>query len=386
MKHIAFLTLSLSRGGAERVIASMCNEYLVDRYQITLITCMNRPLEYELDSRIRIHTLDAQPDQAKQNMAVRFLRRRTRLREILGEVSPDILLCFLPEPNMLACSLKLPKGFRNSLRFPVIISVRNDPVREYRSKVRYYMMKILYPKADGYVFQTGDAKKYFDFSTHIREKGVVIPNPLSRSFTNGDKSQNREKRIVSVGSLSRQKNQRYLIEAFGQIHESFPDYVLEVYGEGSLKEELQTLVKEKHLDGAVLLKGSVPNVKEQIRNASLFVMASDYEGMPNALMEAMAVGLPVISTDCPCGGPKFLIQDGINGRLVPVCRKETKEQAASRPQEELPESDLLVEAMKQLLSDRELAEHMADEAMKVREKLHPDVINKEWDHYITTYL
>ena len=404
MKHIAFLTLSMSRGGAERVIASMCNEYLVDRYRITIITCMKRPLEYDLDSRIQVKTLDDAETEAKQNMAVRFLRRRTKLSKILGEITPDILLCFLPEPNMIACSLKLSKGFRNSLRFPVIISVRNDPVREYKSKVRHLMMTTLYPKADGYVFQTDDAKRYFDFSTHIKETATVIPNPLSRNFITGDKATERDKRVVSVGSLSRQKNQRFLIEAFAQVHKDFPDYTLEIFGEGSLREELQTLIHDKNLDNVVTLKGSVPNVKDQIRTASIFVMTSDYEGMPNALMEAMAIGLPVISTDCPCGGPKFLIEDGVNGKLVPtmqneyVCNdcgkgekhinKEVQENIENQ-QDDLNhlnrEVSTLVDAMEQLIKDRKLAESMATEAMKVRQKLHPDIINQEWERYINIF-
>lgn len=369
MKHIAFLTLSMCKGGAERVIANMCNEYLVHRYRVTIITCMNRPLEYELHEKIQVIAVDNNAEEAKQNMAARFLRRRSRLGKILGELSPDILLCFLPEPNMLACSLKRPWRLRNSLRFPVIISVRNDPVREYKSRVRYLMMRALYPRADGYVFQTQGAMDYFSFSKHMTDTACVIPNPLSRAFLNYPRAGKRVKKIVSVGSLSRQKNQRLLIDAFAEIHEKYPEYVLEICGEGMLRKELQSYLNEKGLSCRVSLTGQVDTIAEQIYDASLFVMSSDYEGMPNALIEAMALGLPCISTDCPCGGPRFLIKDKVNGRLVPVGDVEK-----------------LSAAMEELLSSPVQAEQMGEQARKIQERLHPDVINKTWDDYIRKYL
>lgn len=369
MKHIAFLTLSMSKGGAERVIANMCNEYLVHHYQVTIITCMKRPLEYDLHEKIQVVTVDQNTEEAKQNMAVRFLRRRDRLRKILGEISPDILLCFLPEPNMLACSLRRPWSLRNSLCFPVIISVRNDPVREYKSKIRQIMMRALYPKADGYVFQTQDAMNYFEFNKHIIENGCVIPNPLSRAFIGFKKAEQRTQKIVSVGSLSRQKNHRLLIDAFAKIQDKYPGYIMEICGDGSLRKELQTYINEKGLSRKISLIGQVDDIPEQIHDVSLFVMSSDYEGMPNALIEAMALGLPVISTDCPCGGPRFLIEDGVNGRLVPV-----------------GDVDSLSMAMDEVLSDSVAACRMGEAAMEVQQKLHPDAINQKWEQFILKFL
>lgn len=371
MKHIAFLTLSMSKGGAERVIANMCNEYLISRYKVTIITCLKRPAEYRLDERIQLITVDDTPEQSKQNMAVRFLRRRKRLHKILGDISPDILLCFLPEPNMLGCSLKASFGLRNSLRFPVVISVRNDPVREYRSFARQKMMRWLYPLADGYVFQTKDAKEYFSFNQHIYQESCVIPNPLSRAFLKEGRIEwkDRCKKIVNVGSLSKQKNHKLLIDAYIKIQKEFPGFVMEICGEGSLRKELQEYINEHEMGRKISLTGNVDNIREQIEDTRLFVMSSDYEGMPNALIEAMAVGLPVISTDCPCGGPKFLIEDGVNGRLVPV-----------------NDVNALSEAMRQMLKNEVFADECGQKAMEVQKILHPDVINKAWDDYINKFL
>lgn len=369
MKHIAFLTLSMSKGGAERVIANLCNEYLVHHYHITIITCMNRPLDYELEDTIQVITVDENVEEAKQNMAVRFLRRRGRLRKILGELSPDILLCFLPEPNMLACSLKRSWCLRNSLRFPIIISVRNDPVREYKGKIRYLMMRLLYPKADGYVFQTKDAMAYFDFNKHIRETACIIPNPLSRAFIGVQKADRRDKRIVSVGSLSKQKNQKLLVDAFGKIYQKYPAYKLEIYGEGSLREELQRYIDEKGLRSQIIMPGQSHEIVEKINSAALFVLSSDYEGMPNALLEAMALGLPCISTDCPCGGPRFLIEDSVNGRLVPV-----------------GDAEALSNAMDEMLSDAFRAEQMGIQAKKIQDKLQPDKIYQMWETYLNRFI
>lgn len=361
VKHIAFLALTMTRGGAERVIANLCNDYLVKHYKVSIITCMNKPLGYSLDSRIEYTCIEKTSDIHYSNIMQKFVKRRALLKRELERIHPDVLLCFLPEPNFLALSLK--KHFR----FPMIISVRNDPNREYKNLVYQAIMRYLYPKADGYVFQTHQAKDYFSFAKKIANKAKIIPNPLGNEFLEVEQisEKDRKKVIANVGKLSGQKNQKVLIDAFARIEKAFPDYILNIYGEGKLRQELQSQIEVLGMSQKVFLKGNVPNVSKEIQDASLFVLSSDYEGMPNALMEALALGIPCVSTDCPCGGPEFLMKNKENGVLVPVGDVER-----------------LAEAMSELLQDREKAGGYGIEAMKIAELLHPDVIHKQWEDYI----
>lgn len=365
MKHIVFLALTLTRGGAERVIANLCNEALSEKYRVSIITCMNRPVGYELNPGIEHICIEETSDIHYKNLGERFLKRRRRLKKVLEECKPDVLLCFLPEPNFLALSLK--KYFS----FPMIISVRNDPVREYKNPIYQFIMRVLYPKADGYVFQTKQAMEYFSFSKHIMEKGCVIPNPLGRIFVDYPciEEKKRTKKIVNVGKFSGQKNQTLLIRAFAKIADCFPEYILTIYGEGDKRKELEELISELNLEKRVELPGNVSGLTEKIKDAALFVLSSDYEGMPNALMEAMAMGIPCISTDCPCGGPDFLISSGENGLLVPV-----------------GDMDGLADAMTKMLEDRELADCMGQKAMDITKQLNPDLIHASWEKFILQYL
>jgi len=179
----------------------------------------------------------------------------------------------------------------------------------------------------------------------------------------------RRKIIVNVGKLSSQKNQTFLVQAFAKIADKFLEYQLHIYGEGDKRSELEALSQELDLQDRVILKGNVSGLAKQIEDAALFVLSSDYEGMPNALMEAMAMGIPSISTDCPCGGPDFLIQNGENGVLVPV-----------------GDVECLANTMEKLLQDREMADMLGCNAVKIADVLHPDVVHENWKHYIEQFL
>ena len=224
-------------------------------------------------------------------------------------------------------------------------------------------MKRLYKKADKIVFQTNDAMNYF--SEDIRKKGIIIPNPLNPIFLNSYYEGKRKKTIVSVGRLEEQKNQLMLIRAFSKISKEFNEYNLKIYGEGTLRSKLQNEIDRLELNEKVKLCGISNNIKEDIKDASLFIITSNYEGMPNALMEAMALGLPVISTDCPCGGPKFLIENKKNGILIPV-----------------GDEKVLIESIRMILNNNKFAIQIGKNALEIGEKLSPNIINQKWNDLI----
>lgn len=188
---------------------------------------------------------------------------------------------------------------------------------------------------------------------------------MNPNFLNSYYDGIRKNTIVSVGRLEEQKNQLMLIRAFSKITKEFSTYNLKIYGEGTLKDQLQREIDKLNLNEKVELCGVSNNIKEDIKDVSLFIMTSNYEGMPNALMEAMALGLPVISTDCPCGGPKFLIENETNGILIPVGDENT-----------------LVIKIKMLLSNKEFAMKIGKNARKIGKSLSPNIINKKWNDLI----
>lgn len=367
MKKVAFITLSMTKGGAERVIANMCNDYLSKKYDVTIISFMRAPVEYRINEEIDIIFLDDEEKQKEQGMVTRFLRRRKALKKELLKLTPDFIISFLPEPNFISLSL------RRKLKVPVIISVRNDPVREYAGKVRQLLMKHYYKFADGYVFQTDQAKEYFSFSKHIYNNSVVIPNPLDKSFVcmENDRTEVKnngmgKKTVMNVGRLERQKDQTTLIEAFSKCYKKCPDWELKIYGEGSLHDDLTLKIKEAGLEENVFLCGNVDDIRGKMKEADLFVLSSLYEGMPNALMEAMAMELPVISTDCPCGGPNMLTNGGERGILVPVSDVET-----------------LADKMMWIMEHPRDAEELGKRAGKIKEELSPEMIYKKWEEMIS---
>lgn len=195
----------------------------------------------------------------------------------------------------------------------ILLSERCDPSsRKFLSRV---LKQIQYRFADKYVFQTPEASKCY--GNRVYHKSVVIPNPIIDKVPEPI-VENLRKEVVTAGRLSEEKNQKMLISAFSKFHQIHPEYKLVIYGSGPLKDNLYSLIEELKLQDTVSIISGKTNISELINGAELFVLPSNTEGMPNALIEAMSVGLLCITTDCPIYGPRMLVQQGINGYLVPV--------------------------------------------------------------------
>ena len=186
------------------------------------------------------------------------------------------------------------------------------------------------------------------------------PQFLNKRYTG-----NREDKIVTVGRLDENKNQAMLIHAFAKIVSEFPTMRLIIYGEGRNRPQLEQLVAEKGLQDRIELPGSITDVADHIANAKIFTLTSNTEGMPNSVIEAMALGLPVISTDCPCGGPAALIENEVNGILVPV-----------------GDAYALSDAFRKILSDEAFAQKLGENAARITETLEPAVVCSEWEKYL----
>lgn len=354
MKKIMFYISTLSFGGAERVMTVLANSLSADKeYEVIFVTTYIKEKEYSLNHKIRRYILDRH--KLDRNFVSKNIRYIYSLRRIIKKERPNILISFMAEPNFRAV---LANAF---LKTKVIISVRNDPYKEYPNNFLFSLAQILFQFADGCVFQTEDAKKCFN--KRVQNKSWIILNPVSECFFKVDRDEN-AKDIVSIGRLEKQKNFELLINAYSAIANECPNDNLLIYGQGSRKHSLEELIIKLGMEERIFLMGVTERVEEVFKHAKLFVMSSDFEGLPNALMEAIAAGVPVVSTNCPCGGPRMLIKNGVNGYLVPVGDEQK-----------------MIIALNRVLRRKEIAEQFTNNNLEIRESYRENHIVDKWINY-----
>lgn len=349
-----FVAPGMLFGGAERVMSILANEWGKNNVETTILVTETEAIsKYPLSDKVTIIGCHKE----KERVRIPQFTVIKKVRDVCKEWKPDVVISFY---NDLCALIALAI---TGLHIPLIYSERNDPNRTNQRQVDLVYRKIVESMADKIVFQTAGAQRCY--SKRVQEKSKVILNPLNTyGFPSHDFSCEKSE-IVSVGRLEAQKNQKLLIDAFELIASDFPEYQLTIYGEGSLRKELEVYVKAKGLQERVFLPGNQTNIQEHIKDASLFVLSSDYEGIPNALIEAMAIGLPCVSTDCSPGGARELIEDGVNGLIVP-CGDVSK----------------LSSAMRMMLSNKVYATSCGTEALKIRKKTDVKKISEDWLNYI----
>lgn len=359
MKKIVFFTNRMTKGGSERVISCLANE-LCKNYDVDIVTMTCAPSDYKLKSNVKHIALES--EKASNNHAlITNLKRFKELRRYISYNEKATYISFVTIPSYIILLL------RNMIKGKIIVAIRNDPKASHKHLYDKLLVKCLYPKADGFIFQTKEAMDYYRNICH--KKQVILPNPLDKRFdklpfTIGGGIRRHE--IVNVGRLIKQKNQKMLINAFCKILPRVPDFKLIIYGEGPLKEDLEKYICERGLKGKVLLKGAVHDLENRIYGASLFVLSSEFEGMPNALLEAMALGLPVISTDASGGGPRAIIRSGENGILVPT-----------------NDPDALADAILAVLCDQKFSEKIASNAHETVKLISSEASSEKWNQFIS---
>ena len=305
--HVAMLIGALTKGGAERVLVNLAADLTEKGHEVTMVTQYKKENEYPLPDGVKRVISDITEEEITESRIVNFGRRFRKLRMIWKTERPDVILSFIGKNNMMAI---LTSRF---LHIPVAVSVRAEPALEYYNGWMRFMARHLFASADGVILQTRQCFSFFP--EKVQKKAVILKNPINKAFFRQPYQGEREKTIVAVGRVDENKNHELLIRAFAGIAGEFPDYSLKIYGEGDQKERLQHLILELGLEKQAFMMGAVSDVAGVIERARLFVLPSNSEGAPNTLIEAMLLGLTVISTDCPCGGPAELIEDGKNGYL-----------------------------------------------------------------------
>ncbi len=339
-------------GGAERVMCELANGLSERGHEVHLITSdVPRGENYFVNDKVILKNTAVKC----KVPGIRNLVRNTALHKILKQNRYDVAVSFMTDMNVQAIMASSDTGV------PVVVSERIDP-RVLKGSLVGFLRSVIYPSSEGFVFQTDDARSFF--SKKIQDRSSVIPNPILNAMpekTDYEKTG----RIVTVGRLTKQKNYPLMLNAFAEFHKSHPDYSLEIYGKGGLLDELKALAVSLKIANSVQFMGQHSDVHDCIKDADLFIMTSDYEGMSNALAEVMVSGLSCISTDGSGGGASFLIQDKVSGILTQCGDREG-----------------LVAALNELANNQEMRQHMGNEAKKLSEKLSSKNIFTAWEEYL----
>lgn len=381
--HLVLIIHSLNPGGAERVLSRLATHWATQGHQVTLLTIapLPEPLFYPLDPRIHLKSFNHSSSSASSAPASfsqrleSFARRRNWLRSTLralgfGKVAafitfvrcmpwirhtlrtlqPDKVISFIELTNLMTLIAAW------GLKIPIIASERTHPAYYTLPKVVHMLRRWLYPKAFKVVMQTASAARYFKTLDNI----AIIPNPVPCPPRQKEGLATPVQRIVSIGRLCPFKGFDTLIHAFAKLTATFPHLQLTIYGQGPARPALEHLIATLGLCDRISLPGVTPHVYEALYNTDLFVFPSQYEGFPNALCEAMAVGLPVIAS--ACSGNIDIIRDGLDGRLFPV-----------------GDSHTLAALMRQLIENETERTQLAHQARTVCTRFHPDHIFHLWD-------
>lgn len=308
MKKILFVIPFLSGGGAERVVSIWTSELAKLGCDVHLLVFYRLDKEYPLDRKVNLHYIRERKTEY-DNLAK--WKKIIELRKKLKELKPHVVIPFISHVGLMTSIAKL------GLPLKVVQTVRNNPRLNPSKSLNRWIRNFSIFLTEKSIVQTKEQLEYFP--KWMQNKLKIFPNPIAEEFIQTEKKFNKHEiqNIIAIGRLEKQKNFQMLISAFSRVVVSNKSIKLNIYGEGSLYESLNNFIKELDLEDSIILHGRTNNTTEVLKNSDLFILSSDWEGMPNVLMEAMAVGLPCISTDCPTG-PSELIENGHNGYLIPV--------------------------------------------------------------------
>lgn len=394
MKRIVFIIGNYKNGGMAMQATNLSNEFAKHGYSVDILVtreigCIffsmvenvnvisvkeynnshNRTMhhddhekrlrEIKRIKRIRLITKYLKRIDKSLSRKVSFLRRGVELRDYFLNNKPDIVIpfgIFYLEPAISAAT---------GLNCRIIYAEKNAPEQEFPQKGSDELDYIIHllQSIDGVVVQTDNEKQFFDGAlTNIH----VINNPIKQGLPLPYTGK-RKKTIVNFCRMSTQKNLGLLIDSFARLVEEFSDFKLIIYGntveesEIEYKESLMKKVNDLGLSESVYVFPPAADVHSRVLDSAMFVSSSDYEGLSNSMIEAMAIGLPCICTDCLGGGTREVMVDGINGLIVPMNDVEA-----------------MYKAMRRFIENPRLAEQCGQNASKIREKLDVEVIAQKW--------
>lgn len=350
IERVAIVAHGAQNGGVGRVSSILANSLVSKGYKVLYIAFIYNQIDYEIDERIEYVALETK----SRNIITKFLERNIKIYRKIKEFAPQIVISFMANVTFLTAM---------ATHVSMIYTPRNDPNKLHDTTVGKIVSNFLYKRAKYIVFQTPGAKDYY--SEDIRKKGVIIGNPLDDGLPNWN-ADGHDKYVITACRLHQQKNIPLLINAFARFHESHTEFILKICGNGPMKEELEKLCANLNISDFVQFLGFRSDVHELMANAEIFALSSDFEGLSNSMLEALAIGVPVVCTDYTPGGAALYINDHVNGILTPV-----------------GDEDSFCRALNEIANDVNLQLFFSQNAIKVREELSIETICNQWESLIT---
>jgi GalNAc-alpha-(1->4)-GalNAc-alpha-(1->3)-diNAcBac-PP-undecaprenol alpha-1,4-N-acetyl-D-galactosaminyltransferase len=359
-RRLTLVVPSLALGGAERVLARMANHWAARGDAVTVITLSATTTDtYPLDPQVRRIALDLMRDSRGPIRALfnNWIRVR-RLRDAIGHSQPDTVISFTDRMNVVVLLACRPLGV------DTVVSERIDPSQQPLGRMWSWLRRRVYPRARALVVQTETVRRQME-PLMCGRPIYVIPNAVDAPTGDWPARELRQStgslQLAAIGRLAPQKGFDLLIDAFARAAEDKPNWSLCILGEGPERRRLEHQIHERGLDGRVRLCGWVPDPAAVLYNCDAFVLSSRFEGFPNALLEAMALGLPSIAVDCP-SGPAGIIRHEVDGVLVP-----------------LGDVPALTAAIRRLLLDDQLRGRLGAEAARVVDRFGSERYFARWE-------
>ncbi len=343
---IAIISPGAIGGGAERV-AQIISEYLASKgHDIMFIYMREADCSFVRRPGIKYLCIDNK----KISGLKKYLYKCKRVKKEVENFGAKAFISFvIDEVLFLTMFGKLKK----------IVSLRNDPKRMSKKLYTKIIRFFVFHFANKIIFQTPDARDYF--SKTIRKKGVIIHNPISQELPYWNKTFYKQD-IITACRLEPQKNIYMLINVFDKISKEIKNIRLVIYGEGNEREDLENYAYKIKKNKQIVFPGYSHNIHEIMSKSMIFVLTSDYEGISNSMLEALAIGIPTICTDCPVGGAKMFIKDGENGYLIKV--KDENE---------------LYKKLLKLIKNESIRINFSKESVKIRDELKLTTIGNQWE-------
>jgi len=350
-------------GGAERVAATLVNAWVARGDDVTLVVTYSGRGQcfYELDARVRLIWLADHV--AQTGIVPLFLRRLFALRRVIKRAVADVVISFLTNVNIATIIAMI------GLHRPLVACERTNPsIVNNVGLALDFLRRITYRFATRINVQSEHTVAGLKLMVPAIDCVDVIPNPLPPEIFNPVlapqlvQTDAQARQIVAMGRLSQDKQFDVLIRVFSKLVGRHPEWRLTIWGEGPTRKELEIQIKELALSSRVSLPGRTAQAWKELAAGQIFAMTSRVEGFPNVLLEAMALGLPCISFDCP-SGPADLSEGGVYASLIPMDDEQAFEAELSR-----------------LMSDEQACRNLGRQAaLSVKHRYGIDNVLKHWD-------
>lgn len=356
--NLLLVVNNLSGGGAEKVAVDLSNEFSKD-HNVKVLTLSNKKDKYVLNpsiSRVKLE-LNSKSNHLMVGL-INNVKRIISLRKVILESKPDHVITFMNRTNIRVLISLI------GTNIPVIITEHNYPKSNKMSFIWELLRRILYHRCKYLVSVSDGVSNCFNYIPQYKRK--VIYNPIELNFDDSDdfKLDPNRKNITAIGRLVRIKGFDILIEAFSKIYLKYPEWDLNIIGDGPLKEKLQNQIDCCSLSKRVRLLGYKNKPHTILKDSDLFVLSSRSEGLGNVILEAMQCNVPVLSTDCPVG-PKEIIMNNYNGVLV-----------------ESEDVVKLKEGLELMISDPDFRKKLTLNAIVTLDKFSNSVIFGNWNELI----